>query len=88
MRTDFSGMTESGPEIFPGPGNNDQLLDALARVLASDTFAEVFRLKKFLEYSANTTMAGQGDRLKGFVIACEVFGKEDPSDAKPPRWCG
>lgn len=82
MRTEFSGMTESGPEIFPGPGNNDQLLDALARVLASDTFAEVFRLKKFLEYSANTTMAGQGDRLKGFVIACEVFEKEDPSDAQ------
>ncbi|MEK6192770.1 MAG: hypothetical protein N2F24_00840, partial [Deltaproteobacteria bacterium] len=75
-------MTESGPETVPGPGNTDHLLDALARVLASNTFAEVFRLKKFLEYSVNTTVAGQGDRLKGFVIACEVFGKEDPSDAQ------
>ena len=75
-------MTENGPEIFPGTGNSDQLLDALARVLASETFAEVFRLKKFLEYSVNTTVVGHGDRLKGFVIACEVFGKEDPSDAQ------
>jgi len=75
-------MSENEPDIFPGPGNSVQLLDALARVLASDTFAEVFRLKKFLEYSVNATMAGHGDRLKGFVIACEVFGKEDPSDAQ------
>jgi len=75
-------MTENGPEIFPGPDDSDQLLDALARVLASETFAEVFRLKKFLEYSVKATMAGRGDRLKGFVIACEVFEKEDPSDAQ------
>jgi TolB-like protein len=75
-------MNENSPEIFPGTGKSDQLLDALARVLASETFAEVFRLKKFLEYSVNATIAGHGDRLKGFVIACEVFEKEDPSDAQ------
>ena len=75
-------MTENDLEIFPEPTNNEQLLDALARVLASDTFAEVFRLKKFLDYSVRETMEGRGDRLKGFVIACEVFEKDDPSDAQ------
>ena len=75
-------MTENDLKIFPEATNNEQLLDALARVLASDTFAEVFRLKKFLDYSVRETMEGRGDRLKGFVIACEVFEKDDPSDAQ------
>ena len=63
-------MTNNDLEIFPEPANNEQLLDTLARVLASNTFAEVFRLKKFLDYSVRETMEGRGDRLKGFVIAC------------------
>ena len=75
-------MTENDLNIFPEPANNEQLMDALARVLASNTFAEVFRLKKFLDYSVRETMEGRGDRLKGFVIACEVFEKDDPSDAQ------
>jgi len=75
-------MTETSSNLQPGSHNGEQLLDALARVLASNTFAEVFRLKKFLEYVVTETIAGRGDRLKGFVIACEVFGKEDPSDAQ------
>ncbi|MDH4018796.1 MAG: hypothetical protein OEU84_04275 [Xanthomonadales bacterium] len=75
-------MTKNELEISPEPTNNEQLLDALARVLASDTFAEVFRLKKFLDYSVRETMEGRGDRLKGFIIACEVFEKDDPSDAQ------
>lgn len=75
-------MTETSSKLQPEPQNSEQLLDALARVLASNTFAEVFRLKKFLEYVVTETIAGRGDRLKGFVIACEVFGKEDPSDAQ------
>ena len=75
-------MTETSSKLQPGPHNSEQLLDALARVLASKTFAEVFRLKKFLDYVVSETVAGRGDRLKGFVIACEVFGKEDPSDAQ------
>ena len=80
--TRIPGMTENDLKIFPEPANKEQLLDALARVLASDTFAEVFRLKKFLDYSVRETMEGRGDRLKGFVIACEVFEKDDPSDAQ------
>jgi len=75
-------MTENDPAIFPESANSERLLDALARVLASETFAEVFRLKKFLDYSVRETIAGRGDRLKGFVVACEVFEKDDPSDAQ------
>jgi TolB-like protein len=75
-------MIETHRETQPGKPDNEQVLEALSRVLASKTFAEVFRLKKFLEYSVKETLAGRGERLKGFVIALEVFDKDDPSDAQ------
>ena len=75
-------MNECGPEISPDEQNRRQLFNALESVLSSATFAEVYRLKKFLEYVVKETIEGRGDRLKGFVIACDVFGKEDPTDAQ------
>jgi len=75
-------MTEPNPEILPDAENQELLLDALERVLESNAFAEVLRLRKFLSYSVHQTIEGHGDRLKGFVIACEVFEKKDPSDAQ------
>jgi TolB-like protein len=75
-------MNDPGPQIFPDEQNTELLLNALEKVLESQVFAEVFRLKKFLSYSVRETLAGNGDRLKGFVIACEVFEKDDPSDAQ------
>jgi len=61
----------------------DELIsEALAKVLASALFADVPRLSRFLEFVVSETLAGRGDRLKGFVIACEVFDKNDPSDAQ------
>lgn len=75
-------MNDPIAEIEPCEKNEDQLLHALERVLASKPFAEVFRLRKFLEYVVTETIEGRKDRLKGFVIACDVFGKEDPTDAQ------
>ena len=74
-------MNDSATEIFPTDDNREQLLNALQRVLESKPFAEVVRLRKFLEYVVTETIEGRKDRLKGFVIACDVFGKEDPTDA-------
>lgn len=68
--------------IQAGPHNREQLLQALDAVLSSNTFAEVYRLRKFLDYVVRETLAGNSDRLKGFVIACEVFKKDDPTDAQ------
>lgn len=75
-------MTDSNRVIQPDDQHRDQLLDALQRVLDSGTFGEVSRLKKFLDYVVRETIAGNGDRLKGFVIANEVFEKQDPYDAQ------
>jgi len=55
---------------------------ALKNVLGSQTFSDMPRLKRFLEYVVTETIAGRGDRLKGVVIACDVFDKTDPDEAQ------
>lgn len=55
---------------------------ALEKVLGSPTFSEMPRLKRFLEYVVTETIAGNGNRLKGVVIACDVFDKTDPDEAQ------
>ena len=55
---------------------------ALENILGSQVFSEMSRLKRFLEYVVTETIAGRGDRLKGVVIACDVFDKTDPDEAQ------
>ncbi len=56
--------------------------ETLGRVLASETFARSERARKLLAYLVEQEQAGQAERLKGFAIAVDVFGKAaefDPS---------
>lgn len=55
---------------------------ALKKVLGRRTFSDMPRLKRFLEYVVTETIAGRGNRLKGVVIACDVFDKTDPDEAQ------
>lgn len=55
--------------------------DALARILASETFARSERARDLLAYVVRATLSGQADRLKGFSIAMDVFGKDAGFDA-------
>lgn len=70
--------SEPAVETTPDPG----ILAALDAVLGSDLFADVPRLSRFLSFVVSEEIKGRGDRRKGFVIACEVFDKTDPSDAQ------
>jgi TolB-like protein/Flp pilus assembly protein TadD len=54
----------------------------LDRVLASPTFQQVDRLKRFLTFITNETAAGRGDQLKEYVIGVQVFGKEASFDPR------
>src|ERR1700742_4141399 len=47
-------------------------------ILASSHFDASSRNRKFLEFIVEETLAGNGDRLKGYTIALEVFDR-DPS---------
>lgn len=54
--------------------------DELARVLACEEFQRSPRLSDFLKYIVEQTLKGAADRLKGYTIGIEVFGKPDSFD--------
>lgn len=55
---------------------------ALARVLGSQAFRAGGRRRDLLTYLARETLAGHADRLKGFTIAIEVFGRDASFDSQ------
>ena len=69
-------------------GNFAQLLDRiqeairhqLDRILHSGPFHQSQRRQRFLEYLVDETLAGRGERLKGYNVALEVFGRPETFD--------
>ena len=55
---------------------------ALERVLASRCFEQAARSSGFLRFVVEQTLAGHGDRLKGYTIGVEVFGRPPVFDAQ------
>ena len=53
-------------------------LSQLSRILASKTFSQVERLKRFISFIVTESVAGRSGELKEYVIGVQVFGK-DPS---------
>jgi tetratricopeptide (TPR) repeat protein len=60
--------------------NRDEVLQQLERILAHPLFHKSERLSSFLRFSVETTLAGEADRLKEFVIGTEVFKRGDSFD--------
>jgi len=54
----------------------------LDRILASPTFQQVDRLKRFLTFVVQESVAGRSDQLKEYVIGVQVFGKEESFDPR------
>ena len=52
----------------------------LDRILKSGPFHQSHRRQRFLEYLVNETLAGRGERLKGYNIALEVFDRPETFD--------
>lgn len=52
----------------------DEVLQALERVLEAAAFARSPRLKAFLSYIVTQTLAGHADRIKGYTVAVEALG--------------
>lgn len=55
--------------------------ETLERILASETFGRSERARKLLRYLVEQEQAGEADRLKGFSIAVDVFGKDADFDS-------
>src|ERR1700760_1219424 len=54
----------------------------LDRILGSKAFRQADRLKRFLSFIVEETVAGRGERLKEFVVGVEVFGKPESFDPR------
>jgi tetratricopeptide (TPR) repeat protein len=52
----------------------------LERVLRSETFGRSERARNLLRYLIDREQAGEAERLKGFAIAMDVFGKDSEFD--------
>ncbi|HSC16390.1 MAG TPA: hypothetical protein VLI71_14795 [Gammaproteobacteria bacterium] len=55
---------------------------ALERILASRCFQQAGRASDFLRFVVEQTLAGSGQRLKGYTIGVEVFGRPADFDAQ------
>jgi len=73
-------VQSSTPELGKGP--DPKLAEQLGRILASKAFRQSDRLKRFLTFIVEETVAGRGERLKEFVVGIEVFGKPEAFDPR------
>ncbi|HEU0016994.1 MAG TPA: tetratricopeptide repeat protein [Methyloceanibacter sp.] len=54
--------------------------EQLNRIVRSGPFVQSRRRQRFLEYIVHETLAGRGERLKGYSIALEVFDRPETFD--------
>ena len=69
-RTHSSATVEADPTISPA-----EVRRQLDRIVASDAFQRSLRLKDFLRYITELTLAGKQDDINEFLIGVEVFGR-------------
>lgn len=73
-------LQSSTPEL--AKGSDVRVASQLNRILASKAFRQADRLKRFLTFIVEETVAGRGERLKEFVVGIEVFGKPESFDPR------
>jgi TolB-like protein/Tfp pilus assembly protein PilF len=61
---------------------NQPVREQLERILASTTFKQVDRLKRFLSFIVLESISGRSTELKEYVIGVHVFGKEPSFDPR------
>jgi TolB-like protein/lipopolysaccharide biosynthesis regulator YciM len=60
--------------------NQKAVREQLDRILKSGPFLQSQRRQRFLEYIVNETLAGRGERLKGYNVARDVFDRAEGFD--------
>ena len=69
------------PSALPLPTEGEVRAE-LDRVMSSPEFEVPDRARKFLAYIVEEALAGRGDRIKGYSIALEVFGRDASFEAQ------
>jgi adenylate cyclase len=60
----------------------DEIRAQLDRLLASAVFATTARLRRFLRYVVERSLAGEGDQLKEYAIGVAVFDRDEHYDPR------
>ena len=66
----------------PTAVSDDVCREALARALASDCFVRADRLRDFLTYIVEETLAGRAELIRGKTIAMDVYDRDPSSSGK------
>ncbi len=75
-------MPKKAADPALGPGWEKLVQQQLERILASTTFRQVDRLRRFLKFVVLESIAGRQDELKEYVVGMQVFGKESSFDPR------
>jgi hypothetical protein len=67
----------SGP-ISEGEIAQEAIREEVSRILESPIFVQSDRLGRFLRFTVETTVAGQGETLKEYLIGTEVYDRKPP----------
>ena len=67
----------SGP-ISEGEIAQEAIREELSRILESPIFVQSDRLGRFLRYTVETTLAGDAETLKEYLIGTEVYERKPP----------
>jgi TolB-like protein/Flp pilus assembly protein TadD len=78
----MSPMGSRSATLPPSKLSDKVVRQQLSRVLASKTFSQVERLKRFIGFIVGETVSGRGGELKEYVIGVQVFGKEPSFDPR------
>lgn len=73
----------SGYAVISKPISEDEISqeairEELSRILESSIFVQSDRLGRFLRYTVETTLAGDAETLKEYVIGTEVYQRKPP----------
>src|SRR5512139_796988 len=75
--------SDAAPQVDePSKPSAGEVRAALERILASRCFQQAGRASDFLRFVVEQTLAGSGQRLKGYTIGVEVFGRPADFDAQ------
>lgn len=66
-----------GP-ISEGEIPQEAIREEVSRILESSIFVQSTRLRRFLRYTVETTLAGDKEMLKEYVIGTEVYDRRPP----------
>ena len=68
-------LCNTSPTLEPSGDPPKVVRVQVDKILASDLFANAGNLSRFLRFIVDQTLDGQGEHLKEYRIAVEVFGR-------------